>query len=99
LSHAPRVEGRLVSESGDSFPLVLLAVDSAYPEVVCPDEQRHDAHQAWQFGQVALVEENGQVALAVPGTRLDADRACEAIRRMAKSVGAPSDNFTVAFVL
>ena len=88
-----------MSDSGDSFPLDLLAVDSAYPEVVCPDEHRQAAHQAWQFDQVALVEENGRVAVAVPGTRFDADLACEVIRRLAKSVGAPTGNFTVALCL
>jgi hypothetical protein len=89
----------LVSDDGDSFALDLLAVDSAYPEIVCPDEHRQAAHQAWQFGQVSLVRQHGRVAAAVPGTRLDADRTCEVIRRLAKSVGAPVGNFTVALCL
>jgi hypothetical protein len=35
----------------------------------------------------------------VPGTRFDADLACEVIRRVAKAVGASPDRFTVSLAL
>ncbi len=99
LADTARVEGSLISEAGDEITLDLLAVDAAYPEVVCPEDHRRAAHQAWQFGQVAFVETGGRVAAAVPGTRFDADLACEVIRRLAKSVGAPASHYTVSFAL
>ncbi len=89
----------LTSDAGDEVTLDLLAVDAAYPTVVCPQEHRRAAHQAWQFGQVAFVTADDRVAAAVPGTRFDADLACEVIRRVAKSVGAPASHFTVSFTL
>jgi hypothetical protein len=99
LPDTARVQGLLTSDAGESFALDLLAVDAAYPAIVCPDEHRRAAHQAWQFGQVAFVETDGRVAATVPGTRFDADRACEVIRRLAKSVGASADRFTVSVAL
>jgi len=89
----------LSSGTGHEIALDLLAVDAAYPTLVCPDQQRQAAHQAWQFGQVALVEVDGRVAAAVPGTRFDADLACEVIRRVARSVGATTERFTVSLSL
>ncbi len=50
----------------DEQPLDLLAVDAAYPTVVCTDAERHAAHQAWQFGEVILLDVDGRVAAAVP---------------------------------
>lgn len=79
--------------------LDLVAVDAAYPLVLCPEHERQLAHQAWQFGQVLLVEDDGRIGCAVPGTSFDTDLACEAIRRVAKAVGAPVGNFTVSITL
>ncbi len=93
------MEGTLSAEPGHEVPLDLLAVDAAYPTVVCPEKHRQAAHQAWQFGQVALVDVDGRVSAAVPGTRFDADLACEVIRRVAKAVGASPDRFTVSLAL
>lgn len=99
LADTARVEGVLTSDQGDSIALDLLAVDAAYPEVVCPEAHRRAAHQAWQFGEVAFVESDGRVAAMVPGTRFDADLACEVMRRLAKSVGAPVTQVTVSLAL
>lgn len=99
LHDAVSVRGVLRSDRGDETPLDLLAVDAAYPAVVCPDEHRKSAHQAWQFGELAMVEEAGRVTAAVPGTRFDANVACDVIRRLAKSVGAPTRNYTVSLAL
>ncbi len=98
LSDAPRVAGTLRARSGEQ-QLDLLAVDAVYPRQVCPDRERHDAHQAWQFGQVLIAFFDGRVTAAVPGVRFDANRACEAIGRFAKAVGASAGNVTVSIQL
>ncbi len=46
----------------------LLAVDQAYPEPVADDDIRTRAHLAWRHGQVLLIEYEGRLTLAVPGT-------------------------------
>ena len=98
LSDMPLVEGWLSSDQR-SHPLDLLAVDAAYPRTVCTSEQRHDAHQAWHFGEVMLLERDGRVAAAVPAVRFDPNLAVDAIRRVAKALGAPRGNFTVMLTL
>jgi len=94
-----RVSGQVENAAGLSRQLDLLAVDAAYPSPVCPEPERRAAHQAWQFGEVLLFEVDGHLAAAAPGTRFDANLACEVVRRVAKSVGAPSNNFTVSIAL
>ncbi len=93
------VEGGLSGADEKHQRLDLLAVDAAYPRPVCPDDQRRAAHQAWQFGEVALLDVDGRVAAGVPGIGFDANIACETLRRVAKSVGAESSNFTVSITL
>ena len=73
--------------------------DVAYPKVVCTDAERHDAQQAWQFGEVILLGVDGRVAAAVPTRRFDANLACEALRRVAKAVGADVARFWVSLSL
>ncbi|MBA2715585.1 MAG: hypothetical protein H0U51_00720 [Propionibacteriales bacterium] len=99
LIEAPHVPGRLDGGSGLSHPLDLLAVDAAFPQAICPEPERQAAHQAWHYGEVLLVEIDLRLAAAVPGTRFDANVMCEALRRVAKSVGAPASNFTVVVTL
>lgn len=82
-----------------SQPLDLLAVDAAYPRMVCSSQQRHDAHQAWHFGEVLLLEDEGRVAAAVPAVRFDPNLAVSTIRRVARALGSPSANFTVVLTL
>ena len=69
-------------------PCDLLAVDEAYPAPVADDDVRTRAHQAWRHGQVLLVEHDGRLTLAVPGTAFTADRVLDALGRLAKAVGA-----------
>ena len=88
-----------MSSDNRSHPLDLLAVDAAYPRTVCSSRQRHDAHQAWHFGEVLLLEESGRVAAAVPTVVFDPNLAVDAIRRVAKALGAPSANFNVLLLL
>src|SRR5213592_5017685 len=81
------VRGSIQTADGRSQPLDLLAVDAAYPTPVCPDRERTAAHQAWQYGEVALLALDGRVAAGLPGRDIGVDLVCEALRRVAKSVG------------
>ena len=99
LADSALVAGRVTSSRGDEQQLDLLAVDAAFPSVVCPEPERRSAHQAWTYGAVVLVELDDRLAAAVPGTRLDPNLACEVIRRVAKSVGAAPSRFTVSIGL
>lgn len=99
LDSGRHITGVMRGPDGRSHPFDLLAVDSAYPTVVCSDAERHDAHQAWQFGEIILLLVGERVAAAVPASRFDANLGCEAIRRVAKSVGADSSRFSVSLSL
>jgi|tagenome__1003787_1003787.scaffolds.fasta_scaffold20129052_2 hypothetical protein len=99
LDESPLVRGTIGAAGGRSQPLDVLAVDAAYPSPVCPERERTAAHQAWQFGEVALLSVDGRAAAAVPGSEIDLETLCEALRRFAKSVGAASGNYTVAITL
>jgi hypothetical protein len=99
LEGPPHVRGTVGAAGGRSHPLDVLAVDAAYPAPVCPERERTAVHQAWQFGEVALLAVGGRIAAGVPGRAVDLELLCEALRRFAKSVGAPSGNFTVAITL
>jgi len=93
-----RVEGVLSGGAG-KIELAVLASDVAYPRPVLGEQLRHDTHQAWAHGQVLLLGDGDRFALPVPGTALDIDMLCEAIRRFARSVGAAPASFTVALQL
>jgi hypothetical protein len=93
------VKGALHAEPDLRQQLDLLAVDAAYPRPVCPDELRVQVHQAWNLGEVQLLDVGGRVAVAAPGTRLDANAVCELLQRFARAVGAPEHNLTVSIVL
>ena len=99
LEGSPHVLGTVGAAGGRSHPLDVLAVDAAYPVPVCPERERTAVHQAWQFGEVALLAVGDRIAAGVPGSAVDLDLLCEALRRFAKSVGAPSGNYTVAITL
>ena len=60
---------RASGPDGDESPrqtLDLLAVDAAYPRTLCPNKRRHDAHQAWHYGEVLLMLVDGRLVAAVP---------------------------------
>jgi hypothetical protein len=46
-----------------------------------------------------LVELDGRLTVAMPGSEVTAEPALDAIRRLARAVGAPPDRFTVALRL
>lgn len=87
--------------SGEGEPLAcdLLGADEAFPQPVLDDAWRRQVHQAWTHGQVLLVEYDGRLTLAVPGTEFSADRVLEAIGRLAKAVGVKPGRFLAALRL
>ena len=89
------VAGSLASDGHEPVACDLLAVDEAYPVPVADQQVRHDAHQAWRHGQVLVVEVDGRVTLAVPGTGFTADLVMDALSRLAKAVGASPDHYSV----
>lgn len=93
-----RVTGELTG-GHELLPCDLLGADQAYPEPVLPDEWRRQAHQAWTHGQVLLMEYDGRLTLAVPGTSFTADRVLEAVGRLAKAVGVDPSRFLAALRL
>ena len=89
------VSGRLVG--GDQeHPCDLLAVDQAWPAPVADDETRRAVHNAWRNGQVQLLEADGRLVVAAPGTCFSAERVLEVLARLAKAVGARPDRFIAA---
>lgn len=84
------VTGELTGDltgSGEPIGCDLLACDQAFPQVVLADEWRCAAHQSWTHEQVLLVEYDGRLTLAIPGTGFTADLVLEALARLAKAVG------------
>ncbi len=94
------VRGELSGASaGGSLGCDLLGADQAFPAPVLADSWRRQSHQAWTHGQVLLVEYDGRLTLAVPGTSFTADLVLEAIGRLAKSVGVRPGDFVAALRL
>jgi hypothetical protein len=97
VADADTVTGVLVDAERTERPLRLdlVAVDAAWPEPVCPETDRRAAHQAWHYGEVALLEGSPALVLGVPGSALGADLVSEAVRRFARAVGAKTQNYSV----
>ena len=88
----PLVAGTL--EAGaDRLPCDLLACDRAHPEPVLPEQWRRAAHHDWALSQVLLVEADGRLTIVVPGVEVSVDSALEALRRLARSVGARPERY------
>jgi hypothetical protein len=92
------ISGELTAGDG-GLRCDLLAADQAFPQPVLDDGWRRQVHQAWTHGQVLLLEYDGRLTLAVPGTAFTADRALEAIGRLAKAVGVKPGRFLAALRL
>ena len=95
---AARIEGGLGGD-GQEIPCDLMAADLAYPEPLLEDGWRRQAHQLWTHGQVLLVEYDGRLTLAVPGTAYSADGVLETVGRLAKAVGVAPGRFVVTLRL
>lgn len=89
------VAGCLLGLDAQRHPCDLLAVDLAYPAPIVDEQLRTAAHQAWQHGQVLLLDRDGRTTLAVPGTSFSADLVLDAVTRLAKAVGARTSAFSV----
>lgn len=98
LTGSHLVAGALAGES-ESLDCDLLACDLAYPAPVLDESWRAQAHHLWSLGQALLIEYDGRLTLVVPGSAFTAEPVLEAVRRLAKAVGAPADRFTVALRL
>lgn len=93
-----QIGGRL-SARDDSLDCDLLAADQAFPQPVLDEEWRRAAHQSWTHGEVLLLEYDGRLTLAVPGTEFTADRALETLTRLAKAIGVAPDRVLAAIRL
>ena len=93
--------GRLVSREHSQAPIQLqvLAADQAYPQVVCSDTERRQVHQAWHYGEVAVLLVEGRLTLGLPGSSFSADILCEAVARFAKALGAKRAQYSVLLQL
>ena len=89
------VRGRL-SDGTETIPCDLLAVDQAWPAPVTDEASRQAAHQAWQIGELLVLERDGRATLAAPGTGFTADLVLELIGRLARAVGAEPHRFAAA---
>lgn len=89
------VRGRLLG-GDEEHPCDLLAVDQAWPAPVADEETRRAVHNAWRNGQVLLLEHDGRLVVAAPGTCFSADRVLDVLGRLAKAVGARPEAFVAA---
>ena len=89
------IRGRL-SDGTESIACDLLAVDQAWPAPVVDEGSRQAAHQAWQIGELHLIDRDGRVTLAAPGTGFTADRVLDLLGRLARAVGAEPHRFVAA---
>lgn len=92
------VTGEL-SNGSERLACDLLAADLAYPQAALDPDWRRAAHQQWTFGQVLLVEYDGRLTLAVPGTGFTADTVLDSLGRLAKAVGVRPGTFVAALRL
>jgi hypothetical protein len=95
LATGHRVVGTLTAAGRDPLPCDLLAVDDAYPEPVAGDALRVRCHQLWRHGEVLVAADEQGAVLVVPGSRVDTDRALEAVARLARAVGAEPGSWAV----
>ncbi len=98
VSSGHRVTGEL-SAGENSLGCDLLAADQAFPQPVFEERWRRAAHQSWAHEQVLLVEYDGRLTLAVPGTGFSADTVLQALARLAKAVGVKPSHFVAALRL
>ena len=99
LGTAPTVSGNLRGHTGTELACDILACDLAYPRAVLEETWRAAGHHAWQLGESLLIELDDRLTLVVPGTTVRVELALDAVRRLAKAVGAPASRFTVAIRL
>ena len=95
VRQAHRVDGEL-SAGSHVLACDLLAADQAYPQPVLDEKWRQQAHRTWTHGQVLLIEYDGRLTFAAPGTSCTADGVLETLARLARAVGVPPERFVAA---
>jgi hypothetical protein len=95
VRQAHRVDGEL-SAGSQVLACDLIAADQAYPQPVLDEKWRQQAHRAWTHGQVLLIEYDGRLTLATPGTSFTADGVLETLARLARALGVPPERFVAA---
>ena len=83
---AAQVRGTLHGTDEHQLGLDLVCVDVAYPAPVVGELIRRECHLSWHHGQVLVLANAGAHGLGVPTSSLDADTACEALRRFAHAI-------------
>ena len=81
-----QVRGTLHGGDGHRLGLDLICVDVAYPAPVVGELIRRECHLSWHHGQVQVLANADSHGLGVPTSGLDADTACEALRRFARAI-------------
>jgi hypothetical protein len=96
LATGHQVAGALTAPGRTAVACDLLAVDDAYPEPVATDAMRVRCHQLWRHGEVLVAADGPRLLLVVPGSRVDAERALEAVGRLGLAVGAEPGSWAVS---
>jgi hypothetical protein len=91
----PSASGALRGRDGSCLPLAVLGADEAFPVPTVAEAVRTQVHQAWRYGQVALLAAGSSYAVAVPAITVDVGLVCEALRRFAKAIGIDPDRIRV----
>ncbi len=96
---ASQVNGTLHAGTDHRLPLDIVCADVAYPAPVVPELVRRECHLSWHHGEVRLLNNGATHALAVPASSVDADTACEALRRFARAIAVETNRVRVLFTL
>lgn len=95
----PQVHGTLSGGEGHELSLHIVCADVAYPAPVVSELLRRESHLSWHLGQVLVLDSGRCLGLAVPVSTLDADIACEALRRFAMAVAVDPSRVRVTIPL
>jgi len=96
---AAQVRGTLRGTGEHQLALDLVCADVAYPAPVVGELIRRSCHLSWHHGQVQVLANAGSHGLGVPASCLDADKACEALRRFAHAIAVDVERVRVLIAL
>jgi len=94
-----QVRGTLHGSGEQELGLDLVCVDVAYPAPVVPELIRRECHLSWHHGQVQVLANAASHGLGVPASSVDADTACEALRRFARAIAVDVNRVRVLITL
>ena len=92
---AAQVRGTVHGAEEHQIGLDIVCADVAYPAPVVPELMRRECHLSWHHGQVLVLANAVSHALGVPVSALDADTACEALRRFAAAIAVDLERVRV----